>query len=135
MPRSRLSTMSIADLRQEIERRQKLLPKLIAQRDALNREIAALQGVETAKVGKPVKPKGPDKPGRRRQAKNTIGLADALALFMKGKKKVTVGEAMEGVMAAGYRSNARDFRSVVNNMLLKDKRFRNVARGEFALKA
>ena len=135
MPRSKLSAMSIADLRQEIERRQKLLPKLIAQRDALNRDIAVLQGLEAAKVGKPVEPKAPDKAGRRQQAKNAIGLAQALELFMKGKEKVAVGEAMEGVLAGGYRSNARDFRGLVNNMLLKDGRFKNVGRGQFALKA
>ena len=53
---------------------------------------------------------------------------------MKGKAKVTVGQAMDGVLAAGYKSNAKSFRNVVNNMLLTDKRFKSVGRGEFALK-
>ena len=135
MPRSRLSAMTIADLRQEIERRQKLLPKLIAQRDALNREIAELQGLATPEARKAGKPEAaPKRPRRRHRAKNKVGLADALAVFMKGKKKVAIGEAMEGVLAAGYKSNARNFRSVVNNMLLTDKRFKKVGRGVFALK-
>ena len=85
MRRSKLSTMSIADLRQEIERRQKLLPKLIAQRDALSREIAELQGFAAPEAA-------PKKTRRRRRAKNKVGLADALAGFLKGKKKVTIGE-------------------------------------------
>ena len=136
MPRSKLSTMSIADLRQEIEHRQKRLPKLIAQRDALNREITELQGIATPEARKAAKPEAATrKIRRRRRAKNKVGLTDALAGFMKGKAKVMIGEAMEGVLAAGYKSNARDFRSVVNNTLLKDKRFKKVGRGEFTLKA
>ena len=135
MPRSRLSTLSIADLRQEIERRQKLLPKLIVQRDAMNREIAALQSLAAPAARQAVKPEAaPKTPRKRHRARNKVGLADALGAFMKGKKKVAIGEAMEGVLASGYKSNARDFRSVVNNMLLTDKRFKKIGRGEFALK-
>jgi len=135
MPRPKLSTLNIADLRQEIERRQKLLPKLIAQRDALSREITELQGLAAPETRKAAKPEAAPKKARgRRRAKNKVGLADALALFMKGKKKVAIGEAMEGVLAAGYKSNARDFRSVVNNMLLTDKRFKKIGRGVFTLK-
>jgi len=130
MLRSRLSTMSITDLRQEIERRQKLLPKLIAQRDALSREITELQGLaapEARKAGKKAR-------GRRRPD-NKIGLANLLAQVMKGKAKVTIGEAMEGVLSAGYKTTSSHFRQVVNKTLLTDKRFKNVARGVFTLKA
>jgi len=136
MPRSKLSTMSIADLRQEIERRQKLLPKLIAQRDALSQEITELQSLATPEARKAAKPEAaPKKTRRRHRAKNKVGLAEVLATVLKGKAKVTIGEAMEGVLAAGYKSKSRDFRGVVNNMLLKDNRFKNVARGVFTLKA
>jgi len=41
---------------------------------------------------------------------------------------------MTGVLAAGYKSNASNLRSVVNNMFLSDKRFKKVSRGEFVLK-
>ena len=136
MPRSKLSTMSITDLRQEIERRQKLLPKLIAQRDALSQEITELQGLATPEARKAAKPEAaPKKTRRRHRAKYKVGLAEVLATVLKGKAKVTIGEAMEGVLAAGYKSKSRDFRGVVNNMLLKDNRFKNVARGVFTLKA
>jgi chorismate mutase len=126
----------IADLRQEIERRQKQLPKLIAQRDALSREITELQSLAAPEARRAAKPEAaPKKTRRRPQARNKVSLADALAGFLKGKAKVTISEASEGVMAGGYKSNARDFRGVVNNMLLKDKRFKKVGRGEFTLKA
>jgi hypothetical protein len=134
MRRSKLSTIAIAVLQQEIQRRQKMLPKLIAERDALNREIAELQGLARPAAQKEAKPQAPKK-ARRRQVKNKIGLADALAQFMKGKAKVAIAEAMKGVLAAGYKSNAKSFRNVVNNTLLTDKRFKSVGRGEFALKA
>lgn len=135
MPRSRLSAMSTTALWQEIERRQKLLPKLIAQRDALNREIAELQGSATPEARKAAKLEAaPKKARRRRRAKNKVGLADVLAACLKGKGKVTIPEAIAGVLAAGYKSKAANFRSVVNNMLLSDKRFKKVGRGEFTLK-
>ena len=133
MPRSKLSTVSIAALQQEILRRQKLLPKLIAQRDVLNREIAELQG--TAALAAPGKASPAAAPTKaRRRAKNKISLADALAQFAKGKAKVTVGAAMDGVLAAGYKTNSNGFRKIVNKTLLQDKRFKNVGRGEFSLR-
>jgi hypothetical protein len=132
-----LATVPLAALQAEIARRQKLLPKLIAQRDALSREIAQLEGAMEKLGGETAAPKAPKAAAKRRRRKlpkNKINLADALAAFMKGREKVTVGEAMEGVLAAGYKSNASDFRGVVNNMLLADKRFKKVERGVFTLK-
>ena len=85
-------------------------------------------------AAEPAALKAPNKARRRRLAKNKIGLADALAAFLTGKAKVTIPEAIAGVLAACYKSKAANFRSVVNNMLLSDKRFKEVGRGEFALK-
>jgi hypothetical protein len=108
---------------------------MIADRNALDREIAQLQDLAApAARGKPPQAAAPRR-ARRRRAKNKISLVDALAQFLKGKAKVTVGGAMEGVLAAGYKSKSKDFRVVVNNTLLKDKRFKKVGRGEFRLKA
>ncbi len=135
MRRSRLSTIAMADLQQEIQRRQKMLPKLIAQRDALNQEIAELQGLAKSAVQEEAKPQAASKKTRGRMVKNKINLADLLSQFLKGKAKVTIGEAMEGVLSAGYKTKSRAFRNVVNNTLLQDKRFKSVGRGEFALKA
>ena len=49
--------------------------------------------------------------------------------------RLWVGEATEGVLAAGWKSKSKTFRSVVNNILLADKRFKKVGRGELTLKA
>lgn len=37
-------------------------------------------------------------------------------------------------LAEGYKTKSASFRSVMNNMLLSDKRFKKVGRGEFTLK-
>jgi len=121
-------------LQKEIVRRQKLLPTLIAQRDELDRRIAEIQGLDAAEAAEPTVAKAPGKIRRRRRARNKISLADALAACLVGKAKVTIPEAIAGVLAAGYKSKAKTFRSVVNNMLLSDKRFKKVGRGEFTLK-
>lgn len=136
MPRLKLANVPLAELKKEIERRQKLLPKLIAQRDALAKQIAELERMETALVGEPSVRSRATAGHRKlhRSASNKASLAEVLATFMKGREKVTVGEATEGAMAAGYRTTSRSFRSVVNQMLLKSPRFRSVGRGEFALK-
>jgi len=136
MPRLKLENVPLAELKKEIERRQKLLPKLIAQRDALAEQITELQRMETAVVGEPAaRSRATARPRRlHRAAGNKSSLAEVLATFMKGREKVTVGEAMKGALAAGYRTTSKSFRSVVNQMLLKSPRFRSVGRGEFALK-
>ena len=45
-----------------------------------------------------------------------------------------IPDAMALVLAAGYKSTSKQFQHIVNKTLLKDKRFRKVARGEYALK-
>jgi hypothetical protein len=47
---------------------------------------------------------------------------------------LTVAEAAEAVVAAGYKSKSKDFQNIVSMALSKDKRFRRVRRGVYALK-
>lgn len=134
MPRSSLAAVPLQQLQQEIIRRQELLPKLVAQRDDLNRQIAELQGLEAA----PAVSRTPKAPGRRvgkvRRAKNKISLADSLTEAFRGKDSLTVADAAEAVTAAGYKSTSGAFRALVNQTLSKNKRFKNVGRGKYALK-
>ncbi len=44
---------------------------------------------------------------------------------------LTVPDAMQGVLDAGYKTKSKSFRDVVNTMLLTDKR---IGRGRFTLK-
>ena len=134
MPRSSLASVPLQQLQQEITRRQKLLPKLVAQRDELNKQIAEIEGLETA-APTPRAPKTiGKKPRKVRRAKNKVSLADALTEAFRGKDSLTVAEAVEAVTAAGYKSTSSAFRALVNQTLSKNKRFKNVGRGKYALK-
>jgi hypothetical protein len=50
------------------------------------------------------------------------------------KGKLTVAEAAKAVVRAGYRSKSKDFGNIVSMALAKDKRFRRVRRGLYALR-
>lgn len=130
-----LAKTTIAQLKVEIARRQKNLSRLQAKRaglvkqlDGIDKEIAKVIGKARKK---PVK-KGPAKTKVKR-AKNKMSLAETLTSVLKGKKGVTVDEALAGVFAAGYKSTSKAFKLIVNQTLNKSPKFRKVARGVYAL--
>lgn len=49
-------------------------------------------------------------------------------------KPLKVGEIMDGVHAAEYRSTAVNFRGLINHTLIKEKRFGQVERGVYGMK-
>ena len=50
-------------------------------------------------------------------------------------KPMRVGEILEAVSATGYRSNSANFRGIINQTLIKErKRFNQAERGTYALK-
>jgi branched-chain amino acid transport system ATP-binding protein len=53
---------------------------------------------------------------------------------LKGRRSMSVAEIVDAVLAAGYQSKAKTFRLIVNQMLSKDKAFKRVGRGRYALK-
>ncbi|CAG0985122.1 hypothetical protein PHYC_01979 [Phycisphaerales bacterium] len=70
-------------------------------------------------------------PGRR--ARNAVTLPDALASALKGKK-MTIGQAMEAVQKAGYRTNSVNFRIGVTIAPGDKTRFKRVERGVYTAK-
>lgn len=130
MPRSKLSTMSIAELRQEIERRQRLLPQLFARRDALDRQIAELEGIAGAA------PKAGKKRGPKPKAKRATGkplaryIHEVLAATEKG---LSLKEIEARVLAAGYPTTAASIYKPI--MAVLSKGFHRVDKGVYALKA
>jgi len=137
MPKVNLARVPLETLQREIRRRREELPKLIAQRDELDRRIAEIEGlaVPTRPAKKAERPAKRKRRVSRKPAKGTLTLNAALAQVLKGKKSVSVAEAMEGVLALGYKSRAKDFRFLVNQTLRKDDRFKRIARGVYALRA
>ena len=137
MAKAKLARVPLEKLQREIQRRREELPKLIAQRDELNRRIAELEGLAARK--RPAK-KAKRAVARKRRVKREprkgkLTLNDALAQVLKGKKGVSVAEAAEGVFALGYKTRAKDPKLLVNRALCKSDRFKRVGRGVYALKA
>jgi hypothetical protein len=142
MAKLRLAKVSVEDLKKEIARRQRKLPTLIAARDTLDCLIAELEGLGGVKPKTVARRR---KAGRRKAARRVAkrafvkpakagSLRSALVEVLGAKGKLTAPEAAEAVLDAGYKSKSKAFQKVVRMMLLKDKRFRRVSRGVYALK-
>jgi len=134
MPKSTLANMALDQLYQEIRRRVRVLPELIARRDELNRQIAELESL--AKAVESNLPARKAKPIRRaRRFRNEMSLPEVITAVLKGKRAMAVAEIVQAVRKAGYRSASKSFRPLVNKTLITDERFRSVSRGQYALKA
>jgi hypothetical protein len=69
------------------------------------------------------------------RVRNEKSLNDTIEQVLgKGGKAMGVGDIADAVQAAGYRSNSANFRSIVNQTLIKDKRFASSERGMYHLK-
>lgn len=135
-----LAKVTTLELQQELARRSAALKKLQQQRSELvnqvrqiDAELAALDGVSAA-VGRATAAAGPKRAGGRvtgrRRPRNAMSLADALAKLLQGRA-MSVSEAAEAVQRAGYRTTSPNFRTIVNQTLIRDSRFRKVARGRY----
>ena len=127
---------SIAALRREIARREKQVRSLRAKRDTIARKVTELdaQIADLAGGARSGTFVGRATGGGRGPARRGVGLKSMLIKMLGRKKQLTVGEAMEAVVAAGYKTSSKNFRLIVNQTLAKDPRFRQVARGTYALK-
>jgi hypothetical protein len=139
----RLARITVADLNAELQRRRSQTSRLRRQHDELATELervraelealGSLDGAAPRGRGRGGR-RGPGRPpGRRRRGRNKMTLPEALAAAM-GRRTLSVGEAMDAVRAAGYRTKARNFRAVVSIALTKSGKFRRVERGRYAAK-
>lgn len=121
-----------------MERRQRGVGKLVRKRDALLAKASKLDA-QIAELGGPAgQPRASRSRGgggrsvaaRTRKA-NEGGLSVALHKVLNGKT-MGVTEAAKAVVAAGYKTGADNFRTIVNACLLKHKKlFRKVSRGKY----
>lgn len=128
---------SISDLKKELVTKERMLQKLSAKRDRLadklseaDKRIAVLLG-----RGKRGPAAGRGKKGRRgrkrgRKGRRSAGsLGSILEQVMRGKGSIKVKDAVEMVLAAGYKTKSKQFGNIVSQTLKADKRFRRVRRG------
>lgn len=137
MPKLSLAKVSTAALQQELRRRLEALPKLVAQRDELNRQIAELDAsAATAEPPKPTKAPAPARKARKaKRAKRRMSLAASLAEVMAGKGAMSIEQATEALLASGFKTKSKNPRHRVKVTLWEDERFERVGKGQYAVKA
>ena len=128
--------IAVEDLKKEIVRRQKALPKLIQERDQLGRQIAELEALGAVKVAvkRGRKARGRKILRRVQQASRPGSLSSKLVEVLQDKKSLSLSEVIQAVLAAGYKTKSKNFATIVGNTMAKDNRFRRVRKGVYALK-
>ncbi|MEX0877055.1 MAG: hypothetical protein WD114_06310 [Phycisphaerales bacterium] len=123
-----IDNMSTAELQAELQRREKNIRKLERRRERILSDLASIEG-ELAAEGA-LSSSG----GIRRRPRNEKNLVDTLADVLKGKT-MSVTEATQAVQQAGYITTAANFRTIVNQALIREKKvFKKVARGQYTTK-
>lgn len=127
-----LGAMSTAELQRELRRREGQVERLYAKHAKLSAQLAEVEA-EIAKVGGELGHGVTSRGTVRRRPRNSSNLAEALQQVLTGTD-LSVTEAAEAVQAAGYRTSSANFRTIVNQTLIKDKRFKKVSRGRYTAK-
>lgn len=131
MAKKKLDTVSTDQLQKELRRRQRRLPTLEARREKLQGQLqeieAEIHNLTLASNG------ASSNGGVRRRAKNQQPLAELLAGILKKDKPMKVADIAASAKKAGYKTNARNFSTIVNQTLLKDERFKSTGRGYYVL--
>ncbi len=129
MAKSTVSQLSYEELEAEMKRREKSVRQLQRKRDRLLTQLEAVEK-ELSEIGGS---RARLHAGGRRRPRNEKNLTDAMADTLKGKV-LSVTELAEAVQADGYRTTSPNFRTIVNQALLKDDRFKRVSRGRYTVK-
>lgn len=117
--------MSTAELQAELNRRERNVRKLERRREKLLEELAVVEQ-SLASEGA-LSATG----GIRRRPRNEKNLVDSLVDVLKGNE-MSVTEVTQAVQQAGYMTTAANFRTIVNQALIREsKRFKKVARGRY----
>ncbi len=132
---SRLNSVATSALEAELRRRQRGLDSLIAKRDKLAAQVADLDsqirelgGSVAGAVGRP---RGSGRRGGGPRARNSMTLVDAMQKALRNKT-LSVTEIAEVVQEQGYKTTSPNFRTIVNQALINNKKtFKKVSRGKY----
>jgi hypothetical protein len=147
-----LKSMSVAELRRELERREKGGEKLRKQHAKLAKRLAAIDSALTD-LGVAVPARRGRKPGRKpgrrgpgrpkgsknkatagKRAKNSMSLLEAIMSGVRVGSTVSPAQAGAAAKAKGYKSSSPNFGMMVANALAKAPQFKRVGRGQYLLK-
>lgn len=132
MPRASAPDLTVRKLEELLRRRRKELADLHKERASLQRRLATVDGRISQLEGRGM-PGRPAAAGRR--ARNTKSLIEALTdVLAKSGKPMKVSDIVDAVQASGYQSTSANFRGIVNQTLIKEKRFTSPSRSYYELK-
>ena len=125
---SGLGAVSFEDLQSEMARRSKVVNRLERKRAKLHAELAEVEA-ELGSYGA-LSANG----AIRRRPRNEMNLVDTLASVLKNKT-MSVTDAAQAARDAGYMTTAANFRTIVNQALIREtKTFKKVSRGQYTAK-
>ena len=130
MPKAALSNVSLKQLVAELNKRKAKLATLIKQRDALDAQIKALEGLDApAAVSAPKATKGKKTPKRATGKPLAVYVQEALATATKG---LSIKEIEAKVRKAGYPTKAAKLYNPI--FAIVSKGFKKLAKGVYGLK-
>jgi hypothetical protein len=139
MPRLGTGAYSIAQLEQMLNKckseRQKLereRAKVLRRLQQLDSRIGALGGNGSGRGGRGGAGGGGGAGSRVRNEKSLTQMLEGV--LGKSSKPMKVGDIANAVRSGGYRTNSANFRGIVNQTLIKDKRFTSAGRGLYQMK-
>ena len=133
------TNLTIAQLQRVLNDKKAELDKLYRHRSTLQKKMNLLDrqiervngGADGLRLGRGMGGGG----GGGTRARNEHSLLDTIENVLRSAgKPLKVGDIMDGVIATGYRSGSANFRGIINQTLIKDKRFGQVERGTYELK-
>jgi len=123
------SGLSLAQLERLMRTRRSEMNRLGRKREKLQKQLDAVEAQIASISG------GAGGGGGGTRARNKISLQEAiLGVLSKSSGPMKVGAIMDKVSDMGYRSTSANFRGIVNQTLIKDKRFTQASRGMYQLK-
>ena len=125
---SKLGGVSFEELQAEMARRGKIINRLERRRARLHAELAEVEA-ELGGYGA-LSANG----SIRRRPRNEMNLVDTLSKVLKNKT-MSVTDAAQAARDAGYMTTAANFRTIVNQALIREtKAFKKVSRGQYTAK-
>jgi hypothetical protein len=127
---SALPGVKSAEIRAELSRRQRRVPKLMTERDQI---IQQLEAIESAlnDMGEDAAVPRPSPEPRASRTRLGTSLKEAVASVVQPGETATPSEVMGRVRASGYVSTAANLGQMIAVALAKDERFERASRGVY----
>jgi hypothetical protein len=127
---SRTAGLSLAQLEKLMRERRAEITRLCRIRDRLQKKLDDVQAKLREVSGGTIA----GVTGAMR-ARNQSSLQEMIhRVLAQSQSPLSVGDIMDRVSEAGYRSTSGNFRGIVNQTLIKDKRFAKAGRGLYQIK-